>query len=642
MMDKGYAGKILHVDLASGETHCIALDQPLAKSYIGGFAINARLAYDYLPPKVDALSPQNVIILGAGTLSGTMVPGSARFALTTKLPEVDAVFNASGSMSFASKLKYAGYDHVVITGRSDKPGYLYIEDEQVELRDADDLWGQDIFETTDTLWKRYSENASIIAIGQAGENLLPISLALVDRMASLGNKGGGAVFGSKNLKAIVVKGNGGVRVSDPKRFMKLIHGFLKKAKADGFRKKWVEQGIMSKWPNADWSYMNRDQVFPSDQANALVGTEIYLNEVKKGRLSCPSCPYADKEILGVDEGEFDGLITYSSGWARANEQFGILCQVGSYEHVVKVFDTVQRYGICRHAASSVVDYAVYLYEEGIITKRDTDGLELKRNYQTTKTLIDWMISGRSLGPILGQGIKGLAKAFGRSSRDELFEVKGTTLTDDPRLQGLHTMNFEFIVNPKGHHQHCWAPMYVKEEKEKFKEGCLRLGIPDEAVSRILNSSVGFNVGRLTKYSEDWQAVSSSLGLCQRFPYDGFWSLSDYCDLYAAATGLEVTPEEMMETGERAWNLLKMMNVREGFDRSHDTFPMKWLQPLEKPNGEKVNLYNKYDGRILGAEDLEKMIDDYYEERGWDKKTGIPTKAKLSTLDLQYLLESPNP
>jgi aldehyde:ferredoxin oxidoreductase len=498
----------------------------------------------------------------------------------------------------------------------------------------------DIFQTTDLLWKRYSRNASVIAIGQGGERLFPISLTLVDKIGSLGNKGGGAVFGSKNLKAVVVKGSRGVGVADPKTFMRLMNGIIKRVRNDPFHKKWIERGIMSKWPDVDWSYRNRDHVFPAKKANALVGTEIYLEKVKKGRLACPSCPYADKEILGVAEGEFEGLMTYSSGWARANEQFGIQCQVGGYDRVVKIFDMVQRYGLCRHAVSASVDYAVTLFEQGILTRKETGGVELKRDFETTRTLIEWMISGHALGGVLSRGPRGLAAAYHRDAGQELFDTKGTTITDDPRLQGLHTMNFEFIVNPKGHHSHCWAPMYDQEKPDGFIQGCKALGISEEAIHRIMDSKVGFNVGRLTKHTEDWQTVSNSLGLCQRTPYDGFWSLSDYCKLFLAATGIDLTPKEMLASGERSWNLLRMMNVRDGFSRKQDTYPQKWLRPLVRPNGEKAVLRNKFDGRVLDAGDLEQMIDDYYEERGWDKKTGIPKKAKLAELGLLTLFKEP--
>ena len=465
MRGRGYAGKILQVNLRAGKITKTPLEEHLARSYLGGFGINAKLAYDYLPPRVDPLSPQNVIILGAGSLVGTMVPGSARLMSITKLPEVSAVFASTGSMSFACMLKYAGYDHLIISGRSERPVYLYIDDNHLEICDAEELWGRDIYQVKEMLWQRHSWKSSIIAIGQAGENLLPISLALVDRLASLGNKGMGAVFGSKNLKAIVVRGSGGIGVADSRRFMRIINKSIRKIRNDPGHQKWLELGKMTAFPRIDFSYQNWDNFFPAEAANELIGQKVYLDKLRKRRLSCPSCPYADKDILEVREGEFKGLTTYVTSWLAGNINFGIQCEVESYDKIAKCINMVQRYGICRHAVSAVVDYAVHLYQQGIITREDTEGLELKRNYQTTKTVIDWMVSGRGLGKILGKGIQGLATAFGTSGRQDYFAVKGTAISTDPRITGLST-NFEYIVNPKGHHFACWVPVIILSVRKR--------------------------------------------------------------------------------------------------------------------------------------------------------------------------------
>jgi aldehyde:ferredoxin oxidoreductase len=484
------------------------------------------------------------------------------------------------------------------------------------------------------LWQRHSRKSSIIAIGQAGENLLPISLALVDRLASLGNKGLGAVFGSKNLKAIVVRGSGGISVADPRRFMRIINKSIQKIKNDPGHQKWVELGKMTAFSSVDFTCQNWDHWFPAEAANELIGQKVYLDKVRKRRLSCPSCPYADKDILEVKEGEFKGLTTYVTSWAAGNINFGIQCQVETYDKIAKCINTVQRYGICRHAVSAVVDYAVHLYDQGIITREDTDGLELKRNYETTSTLMDWMVFGRGIGKILGKGIQGLATAFGTAEKQDYFAAKGTAISVDPRITGLST-NFEYIVNPKGHHFACWVPVYpINGQEEKWRQDSKLVGVPDEAVSRIMDSPVGFNLGRVTRYAEDWAAVSDSLGFCFGYPLIGFWSLSDYCELFSSSTGIELTPEEMMVTGERAWNLIKVLNIKEGLGREQDTYPSKWLQPLEKPNGEKIYLRNAFDNRILTAAVLEQMIDDYYDERGWEVETGIPTKKKLINLGLR--------
>lgn len=639
MIEEGYAGQILQVDLTTGETTRIPLEEHLARSYIGGFGINTKLAYEYLPPRVDPLSPQNVIILGAGVLAGTMVTGSSRLVLTTKLPENNTIFGSNSGMSFACMLKYAGYDHLIISGRSEKPVYLYIDDHHVEICDAEGLWGRDVYEVTEMLWQRHSRKSSIIAIGQAGENLLPISLALVDRLATLGSKGGGAVFGSKNLKAIVVRGSGGISVAEPGRFMRLINQTIQKVRNDARHQKWVELGKAFAWPSTDWPYHNNERLFPAEAGIEIYGPKVYLDKVKKRRISCPACLYASRDVLGVREGEFKGLTTYITSWYIGNVNFGIQCQVGSYDKIVKCLDTVQRYGICEHAVSTVIDYAVYLYDQGIITREDTDGLELKRDYETTRTLIDWMVFGRGIGKILGKGIQGVATAFGTNEKQDYSATKGTAITVDPRIFGLEVEGFEYIVNPKGFHVECWAPTYyIGGQEEKFRQDCKLLGVPDEAISGIIDSPVGFNIGRLTRYREDWTAVSNCLGLCQGFPYWGFWSLSDYCELFSTATGIELTPEEMMIAGERAWNLIKVINVKEGFSREQDTYPRKWVEPLEKPNGEKIYLRNVFDNRILTAADLDQMIDGYYDERGWEVARGIPTREKLINLGLENVAE----
>jgi aldehyde:ferredoxin oxidoreductase len=391
---------------------------------------------------------------------------------------------------------------------------------------------------------------------------------------------------------------------------------------------------MSRWPNPDFSYQHRDKLFPGEIASKNFGPEVYLNKVKKRRISCPSCTYADKEILGVSEGEFKGLTTTISAWAMGNENFGVQCQVDSYDKVLKCLDIVQRYGLCRHAVTTVIDYAVHLYDEGIITKGDTDGFALRRDYETTRTLIEWMVSGRGIGSILGKGIEGVARAFGTEDREDYFAAKSSAVTFDPRLMGFDTTMFEHIVNFKGYHFGVDTPPYDSEHPEEFKQALKGRGISDEALSTIMDSPVGFNIGRLTRYCEDWKALSDSLGFCTQDPYRSFWSLPDYYQLFSSATGLEVSPEEMMRAGERSWNLLRVLNVRDGFSREQDRFPKRWLEPLKKPNGEEVFARNKYDKRIMTAEVLEQMLDDYYEERGWDKTSGIPTPAKLAELGLE--------
>jgi aldehyde:ferredoxin oxidoreductase len=642
-MKKGYAGQIVYIDLSTGQIRKEPLDLALARSFIGGFGINARLAYDLIPPGTDPLSPQNVIIYGAGPLSGTMAPASSRLGATTKFPETGAVAQGNGSISFANQLKYAGYDHLVVSGRAATPVYICIEDERVEIRDARHLWGKDQVEATEALWREHGRAAGAVAIGPAGENLVAISMALVDGVASLGKGGLGAVMGSKNLKAIVAKGSEGIGVAHPKRFLKLVDRYIERFKAYRLHQNWVELGMMQTWPGSlksGFHYRNRTELYPADQADRLYGTEVYLNKVKKGRFACPSCPIADKEIFEIKEGQFQGLLVKSSGWSGRHVNYGVNCNVGSYNAVAKCISLANRYGIDSHSASCVIDYVVYLYEEGIITDADTDGMVLKRDFDTTQSLLAQIAYREGLGDVLADGMRGVIMRFGPRVEHHAVQVKGMEVTQEPRVSGLGTMEFETVVNPRGaHHSSGGSPAYSPDTPpERFKMHCERMGATPEAIARILDSPLGFNAGRLTRCSEDWYSVLSSLGLCNRAQTNRFHSIGSCAEFYSAATGIEISPQELVIAGERAWNVMKASNVREGFSRKDDRFPAKWFEPMKGEGCQELKLRDYYDTKTLSLQEVETWLDDYYDERGWDKKEGIPTGHKLLELGLHDIAQ----
>ena len=282
----GYAGSILYVNLNSGETRREPLDPQLMKAFIGGFGINNKLAYDLVPADVDPLSPANAIIIGTGPFAGTIVPGAGKVIVTTKFPLNGAFGTAHGVGAFALMLKTCGYDHVVITGKADKPIYLNIADNDVALCDAMQLWGMDTFETADELRTRH-EPCSVIASGQAGENLVKISVACVDKCATIGTGGLPAVMGSKNLKAIVAsQGTKGIEVAHRLKLNQLVDDMLRR--------------IMS-WPGREFLLQNG--MLPS------FGLEELHRETFRV-LACPSCPLADKEVHRLTQGPYAGMVTY--------------------------------------------------------------------------------------------------------------------------------------------------------------------------------------------------------------------------------------------------------------------------------------------------------------------------------------------
>ena len=637
----GYAGQILYVDLTNGTIRKEPLDLGWARKHIGGFGFTVRLVYELLKPGADPLSPGNVIAIGAGALGGTMALGCSRISAATKFPETGAIGSACGSLSFAPRLKMAGFDAIAITGRAPKPVYLLITDDKVELRDAAGVWGQDLYDATDEIWRRHGSDYGVIAIGQAGENLVKLSLTLIDKSATLGKGGMGAVFGSKNLKAVAVKGTGGIAVADPKRFMRIVEHYLERVRAYPLRDKWVELGINFTWPDAKktWSYWKHaTEAYPSDKADQMYGWDVYLREVKKSRDACPSCPIADKEVYEVRDGEFKGLITYASGFTGRATSFGNRLQVGGADKVIKAIDAANRYGIDSHSGCAVMDYIIYLYEQGKIRSEDIDGMVLRRDLDTTLKLLKQIAFREGLGKVLADGELAVMKRFGQDIAKESLTVKGMELWMEARVAGLGTMEFESIVNPRGaHHSSGGSPAYSADSPlDKFGMHCERMGASKEAAKRILDSPFGFNVGRLTRYSEDWYGVLSSLGLCNRAQTNRFHSIGSCAELYSAATGFETSPQEMAQAGERTWNVLKACNVREGFSRKDDIFPEPWFGPMKTLEGGEQYMTDYFKHRRLNREDCERALDDFYAERGWDKEKGIPTKAKLLELGLDVI------
>ncbi|MDY6964506.1 MAG: aldehyde ferredoxin oxidoreductase N-terminal domain-containing protein [Halobacteriota archaeon] len=608
----GYAGNILHVDLTTGKIGKEPLDEDLIKDFIGGLGINLKLAYDLIEPGIDPLSPDNPIIIGAGPLVGTVVPATSRIYITSKMPINGSIGWAGGSMSFGCMLKNAGYDHVIVTGRAESPVYLSISDDDVHLNDASHLWGKDTNETADELWKMY-DNCGVISIGQAGENMVKISMALVDRISTLGRGGFGAVMGSKNLKAIITRGTKGVEVSDRNRLMKSYKKLYDRILKYPLREEWMKYGLIRSIP-----------IVPKDQ---------YIEKLKKARIACPSCPIGDKDLIEIKEGEFAGMVSYQASIVNAY-QLGVI-GAGSYDRTIKCFDMINRYGLDSVAITNLFLFVFDLYKRGVITDQDTDGLALKKNFDTILKLLEMTSYRQGFGDILAEGLCGIVKRFGDELEEYTSIIKGMSFVVDPKMMRLGTIEFEQIVNPRGPQVASGgSPTYFAPGRplDSFRTHFDRTGIPEDAIDRIFippEEKMGFSVGRLTRYSEDWFTVLGSLGVCARAQINRFYSAKLCAELYSAVTGRQTRREDHMKAAERAWNLYKVLNVREGFNRKDDLFPEHLI---------KSRLTYFYGGVRVTEELAEKLLDDYYDERGWDVQTGIPTTEKLVELGLDGVAE----
>jgi aldehyde:ferredoxin oxidoreductase len=634
----GYAGKILHVDLFEEKIEKVDLELEFARKYVGGALMGCRLAYDIIKPKLDPFSPENAIIFSVGPLVGTNVPASSKSIQITKCATGTVTYGTAGGR-FGCNLKQSGFDSLIIKGKAEKPVYLKILNGDVEICDARNLWGKDIFETTDLLWEKYGRNCAVVATGPAGEKLVRTTITLVDKISTWGKRGLGATFGSKNLKAIVVHGVKKIKVADTKKVKEKTALLIKRIKSDPDYEKAISLGTMVGFDN--WfiiqgsSCKNWTGRFPVDEAYRLYGPEVYAKIAKKTRISDISCPVGCKDHLKLREGEFAGLDTYVSSFYGRLQNWASRCMVGNLNRVVKCQDFCNRQGLCVHSISALIDWAIDLFQRGIINKEDTGGLELRWDFETTMKLLEQAARKEGFGGLLSEGFETAIKKIGKGCEKYAIHIKGMEPLHDPRLNRLNTFDFHNVTNPRGAHSATGASAaYMVRDApiDLFKQWAVRTGIPDDAQRRIFTSPTQFNVARLTKWAEDWWILSNSLGInCIRNRVDKHYDMDTYVELYTAVTGFESTGAELWRKGEMAFNLLKMLNVREGYDRKDDVFPDRWFEPLIV--GGKEHYIEDYFGNRLTKEDCYKLLDEYYDERGWDAERGIPTKYKLMSLGL---------
>lgn len=643
MAANGYAGKLLYVDLTNNEIKIEPIDMELVKAFIGGVGLNNRLAYDIIEPGVDPLSPDNPIILGTGPFAGTPIPGAGKVFATSKVPMTDAVATASGGGSFGPMLKFAGYDHVIITGRAEKPVYLKI-DGTPEIRDAGDLWGKDIFEASQDLWKKY-KRYSVLAIGRAGENQVKFALGLIDLIGHLGRGGLGAVFGSKNLKAIVAGPAQGIKVSNPEKVMEITNIIYKRMSTDPLFDKWAADGCRigwKSWTRADFQTKNAREIYKGEKAQSLFVSEKFHDIFKYKPLCCFGCPMADKGFFEIKKGEFAGLKTYASEYLQAMMGFGIFVQLGDdYNKTLKCLDYANREGIDLFTATSLIAFTHELYERGIITKEDTGGFEPKLgDFDIIMKMMHQMVHREGFGDLLGDGWKGAIAGIGRGVEKYAPIIKGLESAHYDFRQNFSADAFNSVVEPRGPNGPSGESPTVLplRTSDKVWRNCDEIGVPHEIKERIFDHPDVIDIGLYEGYVQDWYQLLSSLDLCVRQQIAMRYDIETLAELYTAVTGFEITPAELRSAGERALNITKANNVREGFTRKDDVIPDRLFAPLKGEGGEERYLMDYYRKRRLTRDDVVKMTDNYYAARGWDVVKGIPTGEKLKELGLGDVAE----
>lgn len=637
----GYAGQVLDIDLSSGLIKKDALDPELVKKYLGGMGINARWAYDLIKPGVDPLGPENVIIIGAGALAGTMTPSATRVSATTKFP-INGAVGVAGGCSFAPMLKWAGYDHIIIRGASDKPLYLQIFDEDVRLRDASHLWGKDIFEATESLRSELGGDISVICIGQAGENLANTSLALIDNMANLGRGGLGAVMGSKKLKAIVTRGTRGIKIADVDALHRMFDASVESALKDQSRSTWINYGllgIIDSWIKAGiLTKDNRSTKPPVAETLRKYGRST-IDEIAEihpwGGLGCIT---SDKVVWKLKEGRFKGLTTTAS--SGMNPHFLAIPLGIPLDHAVKLHDLMNRYGLDEIDGSYILELAFALYRDGVITAKDM-GMEFKADVDVLAKAIEGMAYKRGFWGIMADGIPRIIKEIkGAEDYVRSANVKGLATPLDGRTN-LGVECFCMLTQPRGGQAFGLVRLPTTAlpgmRTEQTKTIAATYQIPASAQARIFTDG-DWHVGRLSAWIENINAGYNCLGICYRFLIGRLYQPVIAAAYYRAVTGISLTPQEFTRIGERVWNLQKAANVREGFTRKDDEIPSSWLtEPIRSEEGD-IYLENYTRTKRIGQAEAKELLDGYYDERKWDIAKGIPTRATLTRLGLADVAE----
>lgn len=595
----GYNGKILRINLKERTINVEKLDLEMAKKFLGGRGLGTKMLIDEIDPKIDALSSENKFMVVTGPLTGTATPTGGRYMVVTKSPLSGTVASSNSGGFWGAELKFAGYDAIIVEEKSDIPVYINIEDDKVEIKDAANLWGKIVSETTDILEKEYGDKVKVLTIGPAGEKLSKLAAVMNDRDRAAGRSGVGAVMGSKNLKAITVKGsNRKIEVSDPDKLKKVFSRSLKKIRENGVTGEGLPTygtAILVNIINENGAHpINNFQEAYFDKAEEISGetlAEKYL--IKKE--GCFRCPIACGRYCKVDDIEGGGP-EYETIWS-----FGSDCGISDLGEIIKANYWCNEMGLDTISAGATLATAMELHEKGYIKDDEIDGTPLK--FGNSEAVVEWtkkMALREGFGDKLAEGSYRLAEMYGAAELS--MSVKKLEIPAyDPR--GIQGQGLQYATSNRGG---CHVRGYLISPEI--------LGLPEKLDRFSLEGKATW-----AKVFQDLTASIDSLGLCLFTSFA--LGAEDYADLCNAVCGTNHTAETIFKAGDRIWNLEKIFNLKAGIDSTEDKLPKRLLNdPI--PEGPSKGWVHK----------LDELLPKYYEERGWNSK-GIPTETKLADLGL---------
>jgi aldehyde:ferredoxin oxidoreductase len=613
-------GKILRVELTRGRISEEPLTDEYAKNYIGGVGTASRILYDEVPPWVGALDPQNRLIFSTGPVTGSPALCAGRHFIVSKSPLSGYFGDSSAGGFWGAELKFAGYDMIIIHGKAQKPVYIWIHDGEVEIKDATSYWGMGARQADRAIRNDLGDKSVRVAdIGQAGENLVRYAAIMSDEASrAAGRCGVGAVMGYKNVKAIAVRGHKKVPVADEEALEKNVKRLLETLKGDtqtnwfskhGSSGYYAMMAQLGDTPTLNWTkgYF--------DGKNGITSPGGY-DKISVGHATCYNCPIACRRLVTVKdepyafEPEVEGPEYETVGALGSN------CGISNVKALAKANDLCNIYGLDTISAGGTLAFAMECYERGLISKEDTDGMELRfGNGLAVIRMLEKTAKREGFGNILAEGSRRASLIIGRGTEHYAMHVKGLEIAmHDPRA--FQAMGLTYATAPVGG-DHMEGETTFVEKPGKITYAPLKLNGLDR-FSTERKAEAAFKVQNL------WHAIGNAMGYCLLACATGTtaYPLKYNLMFYNAVTGQTMHFEEMMKIGERIYNLKRAFTIKHGATRGEDSLPERILMESHAEGGSKGSVCK-----------LGEMIPEYYKLRGWDQNTGKPTREKLEELNL---------
>lgn len=626
----GYMGEILRADLSERKVTKEPLRKDVAKSYIGCTGYAVRTLWEELKPGVNPLAPENEIIFSTGPLTGTLCPGSGSYEVCFKSPLTGIWGEARSGGTFGPKMKFSGFDFILLKGKSEEPVYLWVCDGEAEIRDAKHIWGKTVNETTDIILKEIgSPKASVACIGPAGENLVKFASVVNDYYRVAARCAPGTVMGSKNVKAVAVYGTKDIAIADPERFTETITNAQNIVLKNSLREFWRElgtPGILDINNSIGRLPTKHGYTCYFENAEKTSGGKLNSEYVVR-REACFGCPFGCGRITEVKSGPY-------SVPPMGGPEYETMCMLGSFcfhdnlEALIKANYLCNNYGLDTISTGNIIAFTMECYEKGWLTDADMGDVKpMWGDSEAILVLIEKIAKREGIGNLLADGVKNAAIKIGKGAPELAMQVKGLEVPGkDPRGEAK-TMALQFALAPRGAcHMHPNSPSIW--DSNKLDNGLKPFGLPWPPADEFEETGVG--KGLAYKLMALHGTICEIMGTCIFYVWGSEGDCltpKNYAEIFSDLTGWRIDQFELMKIAERVWNLKRCFNVREGVSRKDDTLPKRFMEPVVSGPTKGQAVVN-----------LNGMLDEYYEASGWNVKTGVPTKEKLEEMELKDVAE----